>query len=89
MRQLRSLKAIAGLSETLFAVFNGAMRTEADAGHAMGAIAVPDGAAVCQRDIAPGAELCAPAAADTGVRRDEGGILYDKGIEKGIHPGRS
>ena len=45
------LTAVTGLTNAVFAVFNGFCRAIADAGHAMGAVISPDGNSILQPDI--------------------------------------
>ena len=47
---------VSGLAEALFAVFDGFRRAAADTGHAVGAVAAPDGLAVLDRDAVCRAE---------------------------------
>ena len=74
---LQRLKMISRLTAALFAVCNGLCGAIADAGHAVGAAAAPDGPAVSQGDVVRRAALCASAAAGAG-RTDSKGLVFDK-----------
>ena len=62
---------IPGLAETLFAVLDGFRGTITDTGHAVGAVAAPDGLAVLDRDVVRRAELGALSTTDTGIAGSE------------------
>ena len=67
---------IPGLTFALFAVLDGLFGTIADAGHAVGAVFVPDRLAVFQMDVVQGAQLHSLTAADAGIRCSEGLCFY-------------
>ncbi len=69
----------------LFAVLDGLGGAIADAGHAVGAAAAPKGLAVWQGDVVQGTSFDALAAAIAGIAHRKGRILYNDGVEEGVH----
>lgn len=81
----KHLKMISGFPDALFAVLNGLRRTMADAGHAVGAAAAPDGLSVLDHDIVGRAGLRTLTAAGAGITGRKR-LRFDKeGIEDRIH----
>ena len=76
---------IPGLAETLFAVLDGFRGTITDTGHAVGAVAAPDGLAVLDRDVVRRAELGALSTTDTGIAGSECLCFDEARIENWIH----
>ena len=82
---LQRLKMIARLAAALPAVLDGLRGAAADAGHAVGAAAAPEGPAVLQGNIVGRAALCTEAAACAGRACSEGTILDEAGVEDRVH----
>ena len=76
---------IPGLAETFFAVLDGFRGAIADAGHAVSAVAAPDGLAVLDRDAVRRAEPGTMTAADAGVAGRKGICFDEERIEDRIH----
>ena len=73
----KRLEMIPGLAQALFAILDGFRRAAADAGHAVGAVAAPDGLAVLNRDVVRWAEPGALTAAGAGIAGRKG-ICFDE-----------
>ena len=69
----------------LFPILDGLGGAIADAGHAVGAAAAPDGLAVWQGDVVQRTSFDALAAAIAGIAHCKGRILYNDGVEEGVH----
>ena len=76
---------ISGLAQALFSVLDGFRRAVTDTGHAVGAVAAPDGLAVLNGDIVRRAERGALPAADAGVAGGESLCLDAERIEDRVH----
>ena len=76
---------IPGLAQALFSVLHGFRRAVTDTGHAVGAVAAPDGLAVLNGDIVRRAERGALPAADAGVAGGESLCLDAERIEDRVH----
>ena len=79
---LRAL--IPGLAPAGRSILDGPGRAAADAGHAVGAAAAPDGRPVPQPEVAQRAGVFTLAAADAGVGNREGLGPDDKPVERGV-----
>ena len=76
---------IPGLAQALFSVLHGFRRAVTDTGHAVGAVAAPDGLAVLNVDIVRRAERGALPAADAGVAGGESLGFDAERIEDRVH----
>ena len=68
---------IPGLAQALFAILDGFRRAAADAGHAVGAAAAPDGLAVLNRDVVCRAKPGTLTTAGAGIAGRKG-ICFDE-----------